>query len=334
MKLLFVFTGGTIGSTQTDNVISADKEKPYKIIDAYRKKYGIDFKYDTAEPYTELSENATGWHIKKLVECIKENSAKDYDGIIVTHGTDSLQYSAAAIGYCLGVNSLPICVVSANYPIENEKSNAMDNLHGAISFIKQGGGKGVFVVYRNFESKTVCVHRSTRLIASKAYSDDVSSVCGIAYGCFDDDFRFVKNSDYYEKNDECTLLDVIDLKETSEEIMVIGVYPGMIYPTISNEVKYVILNTYHSGTLNTKSQNTVDFLNSAREKNVTVYATGVSDGAQYSSAREFDKLGIVPIKNLSPIAAYVKLWLIASMKKDAVNLIQASICGDITKKAD
>ena len=116
--------------------------------------------------------------------------------------------------------------------------------------------------------------------------------------------------------------------------MVIGVYPGMIYPTISNEVKYVILNTYHSGTLNTKSQNTVDFLNSAREKNVTVYATGVSDGAQYSSAREFDKLGIVPIKNLSPIAAYVKLWFIASMKKDAVNLMQASICGDITKKAD
>ena len=76
MKLLFVFTGGTIGSTQNGDVISSDAEKSYKIIDAYNARYGIDFEYDTVEPYTELSENNTGWHIKKLVGCLTDNASK------------------------------------------------------------------------------------------------------------------------------------------------------------------------------------------------------------------------------------------------------------------
>ena len=329
MKLLFVFTGGTIGSTQIGNVISADSEKSYKIIDEYSKRYGIDFEYDVTEPYTELSENNSGMHIKRLVTCVKESLNKNYDGIIVTHGSDTLQYSAAAIGYCVGLNSLPICVVAANSPIENVNSNAMDNLHGAINFIKQGGGKGVFVVYRNSKSKTVCVHRSTRLIASKAYSDDVSSVCGIAYGCFDDDFRFVKNSEYCEKEDEITPLDISSFEEISREIMIINSYPAMVYPKICDGVKYVLLNSYHSGTVNTKSQSLVDFLNEARAKNVKVYVTGISDGAQYSSTQAFKKLGIIPIKNLSPISAYIKLWLLTSIKENPTELLNLSICGDI-----
>lgn len=329
MKLLFVFTGGTIGSTQSGDVISADNEKSYKIINAYAQKYGIDFDYDISEPYTELSENNTGLHIKMLVECIKKGLNKDYDGIIVTHGSDTLQYSASAIGYCCGSNSLPICVVAANYPIEDVRSNAMDNLHGAISFIKQRCGRGAFVVYRNASGKSVCVHRATRLVASKAYSDEVSSVRDLIYGFFDDAFNFIRNPDYREKNDECDLLDVVDLKNSSEEITVIGVYPAMAYPPISSNVKYVILNTYHSGTLNTKAQSTVEFLSKAKKKGVTVYAAGVSDGAQYSSSQAFETLGIIPIKNLSPISAYVKLWLLSTMNKDASELMQKSICGDI-----
>ena len=99
MKILFVFTGGTIGSTlKKDNVISTDSKKAYKIIKAYSKKYAIDFDYDIAEPYTALSENNTGEHIRMLAPCIKGKRDAGYDGISVTHGTDTLQYSASALG--------------------------------------------------------------------------------------------------------------------------------------------------------------------------------------------------------------------------------------------
>ena len=329
MKILFVFTGGTIGSTQSGNVIFADGSKSYKIIDAYKKRYGIDFEYHVAEPYSELSENNTGWHIRKLVTCIKENANKGYDGIIVTHGSDTLQYSSAAIGYCLGVNSLPVCIVAANSPIENENSNALDNLRSAVCFIERKAGKGAFVVYRNSNSTAVHIHRATRIIASKAYSDEVFSVRDMIYGSFDSDFDFCKNLNYFEKDDEAAPLDVMLLNEASREIMMMNVYPAMIYPQISESVKYVILNTYHSGTLNTKSQIFFDFVNEASSKNVKIYVTGISDGPQYSSAEAFETLGLLPLKNISPISAYVKLWLISSMGNDPDTLMQSSLCGDV-----
>ena len=47
MKLLFIFTGGTIGSTQSGDFISVDKNKSYLIIESYRKHYEIDFEYKT-----------------------------------------------------------------------------------------------------------------------------------------------------------------------------------------------------------------------------------------------------------------------------------------------
>ena len=99
MKLLFIFTGGTIGSTLDGAYISPDRSKAYRLIEAYAEKYGIDFEYDLTEPYTSLSENNTGLQIKALCSSVKASLGQGYDGIIVTHGSDTLQYSAAAVGY-------------------------------------------------------------------------------------------------------------------------------------------------------------------------------------------------------------------------------------------
>ena len=91
MKLLFIFTGGTIGSTLREHVMSAGESKAYAIINAYEKRYGISFDYDIDEPYVELSENNTGRHIRTLCEAVRRGLCGGYDGIIVTHGSDTLQ---------------------------------------------------------------------------------------------------------------------------------------------------------------------------------------------------------------------------------------------------
>ena len=206
MKILFVFTGGTIGSTESGGVISVDKNKATGIVKYYRDAYGIDFDYDVVGPYNELSENNTGVNLRKLCTCVSRSIDKGYDGIIVTHGTDTLQYSAAALGYTLGLSETPVCIVSANRPIENEKTNALDNLRGAIKFIESGEGRGAFVVYRNDNSDTVRMHRATRLVGVKAFSDDVSSIRGEVYGHFDKDFKFIKNPKYGEEEDTVSTL--------------------------------------------------------------------------------------------------------------------------------
>ena len=328
MRILFVFTGGTIGSTLDGNVISTDESKAYRIIEAYRDRYGIDFEYDMIEPYTALSENNTGDTVRVLCESVREKLGCGYDGIILTHGTDTLAYSSAALGYALGLDTIPVCIVSSNRPIEHERANALDNLYGAVSFIRGGCGHGCFVVYRNDNSSTVRVHRATRLLGPKAYSDDVSSIGGCVYGHFDASFNFVRNDSYRECADVLQPIPTASLGESSDAIMMIQSYPGMRYPTLDRDVRYVIVNTYHSGTLDTLSERARSFYLSCKERGIAVFATGVSEGPNYASAEEFLALGITAIANISPVSAYMKIWMLTSAELDVVSLTD-SLSGDI-----
>ena len=329
MKLLFIFTGGTIGSTMHGDVISPDGTKSRKIIEAYRDKFGIDFEYDTVEPYTELSENNTGRNIRILTECIKANLNKNYDGIIVTHGTDTLQYSSAAIGYAIGLDTIPVCIISANRPIEHKKSNGLYNLNGAVKFIKGGLGRGAFTVYKNDTERKIKVHRATRLLAGKAFSDEVSSIFDSTYGYFDTKMNFIKNRAYTEKNDSLLPFDTNYLSESADAIAVLPSYPGIIYPTLDGKIKYVIMNSYHSGTVNTKSESALAFFREAARRDVTVFITGITEGPEYESAMLFANLGVIEIKNISPVAAYIKLWIALSSDTDPKDIMAKSVSGDI-----
>ena len=55
MKILVVFTGGTIGCVRKGEVLSPDNEQKYMLTQMYLDRYG-DVDFDTAEPYTVLSE--------------------------------------------------------------------------------------------------------------------------------------------------------------------------------------------------------------------------------------------------------------------------------------
>ena len=328
MKLLFIFTGGTIGSTFDGEYISTDKSKPYKLIEAYKNRFGISFDYDITEPYTKLSENNTGETLSALCRCVNENAGKDYDGIIVTHGTDTLQYSAAALGYSLGNKSLPICIVSSNKPIEEQGANGLENLYGAVNFIKNHRKNGVWVIYKN-PNDCIFIHRATRLIASEVYSDCFYSVCNSFYGKFDEKYNFIFNEKYQEKADEIQGFGNINLENECEEILRIEPYVGINYPELNDNIKYIIHGTFHSGTLNTTTSQGKSFFKSARNNGITVYLTGVLSKKSYSSTKEFDDYGLIPLPVSSPIAMYIKLWLCIKSNKNPNEFLFKSLGGDI-----
>lgn len=307
MNILFVFTGGTIGSTVVGDTIDTDNKKPYRLLREYRRRTPIDFNLKVMEPYTELSENCTGEHIATLIRVLGEQVGK-YDGIVLTHGTDTLQYTAAALGYALGNDVPPVCIVSANHPIEDERSNGIDNLCAAISLIREGGHRGVFVPYRN-EGETVTIHRATRLSAGLVFSDRMDSVWGEPYGKMDENFAFCKSAVYKEEEDALGAPPTRSLTAENQEVLRLFPYPGMTYPAITEKVKCVLLDTYHSGTVNTGSAAARAFFAEAREKGVKVFVTGATGEPTYASTDAYGELGIVTLPRLSPIAAYMKLWL-------------------------
>ena len=83
MKILVIFTGGTIGSTVSGEYISTDGKKPYIILDKYNKEFSNSIEWHTESPYTILSENATIDTYRMLAKSVKAGLSKDYDGIIV-----------------------------------------------------------------------------------------------------------------------------------------------------------------------------------------------------------------------------------------------------------
>ncbi len=328
MKILLVSTGGTIGSTLQDEYINIDKN--INILNKYKENFENTPDFDVTTPFTILSEKNNGTTLKMLCETISEYSTEDYDGIIITHGTDTLQYSAAALSYALGNYNLPICLVSSNYPLEDSKANGLNNFHAAVLFIKQNLGKGVFVAYQN-NDKNIYIHRGTRLLKSDIYSDNVRSVTDSFYGYFNSNFEYIPNENYAEIDDQMETLSAKNLTESATSILPITVCPGLCYPKILDNIRYILLYSYHSGTIDTASESAVRFYNDAKQKNVKVYLIGSSPSDNYATIAEFSDYGITPVYGISPISAYLKIWLADSNNLNTDSILEKSLGGDIIK---
>ena len=71
LKILVMFTGGTIASTLSAGIIDTDNNKPYELIEKY-KVIDDSITFETSEPYFILSENLSGERITKLVKSVKD----------------------------------------------------------------------------------------------------------------------------------------------------------------------------------------------------------------------------------------------------------------------
>ena len=329
MKILFVFTGGTIGSIAADGIIRPDGSRARALLAAYERAHGLAFTYDCVEPYTALSENNTGDTLRALCACVAEHKDQDYDGIVVTHGTDTLQYTAAALSYAFADISIPLCLVSANYPVDDARSNAIPNLRGALRFIAEVGARGVWVPYQNTGEPTR-IHQGTRLLESMAFTDRVQSVLDTHYGTFEGNKPFSHNPAYHALADKISALGAAGLAQDAPHILCIRPYPGMTYPPIGTDVRYILHGSFHSGTVNTVSDEAKRFFAEAKKKNVPVFLTGVTDGDAYESTRAFEELGITPLPRIAPIAAYMKLWMLSAAHDTVtVEMLAASLAGDV-----
>lgn len=316
MKILTVFTGGTIGSTKSEGVISPDSENSYKLIEMYSKK-DKKVEFTAVQPLNILSENMNGKFLTQLYKCISSYNLSRFDGVIVAHGTDALQYTAAYLSYAFGLCKTPIVLVSANFPLEDERSNGFHNFCGAVELIRNQKGRGVFVSYANCEY-FADIHRGAKVLQHTAYSDELYSIHDNIFGEIHGK-EFVKNDFYSEQQDEISLADCTELEETSD-VLYVKPYVGMTYPQIRQGTKAVLLEGYHSGTLNTYSNELTKFCLDAEKCGVPVYLTGAEQGFFYESKLMFEKLKIEVLPPASPIAMYMKLWMLKKDRFDDVFL--------------
>lgn len=143
-KILVISTGGTIASLP-----SATGLKPQLSSQDLLFALGIAFKtiaVDTLNLYDIDSTDIEPRHWITLAKSIREHYEK-YDGFVITHGTDTLAYTAAALSYLIQNSPKPIVITGAQKSIRNAITDAKTNLKDALIYASYDEADDVVVVF-------------------------------------------------------------------------------------------------------------------------------------------------------------------------------------------
>lgn len=161
-KLLVLTTGGTIASTKTAQGLApgmtANELMTYVVP---RDNVTISVENIMGKDSTNMQPE--DWLIiaRRILE-----QQDEFDGFVVTHGTDTMGYTAAALSYLLYGIKRPVVLTGSQIPISEIQSDAIRNLDDAVTFASQTHLTGVYLVFNGL------VMMGTRAVKTKTKSYD------------------------------------------------------------------------------------------------------------------------------------------------------------------
>ena len=329
-RVLVVFTGGTIGSKKQHKSIHVAQDGAYAILEEYKRLADCrqDIILDTVQPLNILSENLTPQDWQVLATAIHAVDKSQYDGILVTHGSDTLAYTAAMMSYLFANISIPLVFTASNYPIADERSNGIRNFSHSLDFIAEACLPGIFVVYEN-DQGAANVYLGTQITQCESFTDQFGSPYNIVYGTMQER-RFVWQQ--HERNPRPEVLAskplpfdwTPDSLRLESDIVYIKPYPGLQYNYYTfgeSKPRAVLHDLHHSGTACAVEQepySLLRFMERCRAADIDLYICPVKDAAaaMYSSSVALIEAGAIVIENMSIEAAMTKLMLAYSLHDD------------------
>lgn len=128
-KVLLIGTGGTIAAEITANGLAP--ELTTRQLVALVPSLAEICRIDCLELLNLDSTNMEPGHWLQIAGCIREHY-DGYDGFVLTHGTDTMAYTAAALSYLIQGSPKPIILTGAQKPIGFDTTDSKDNLADAF----------------------------------------------------------------------------------------------------------------------------------------------------------------------------------------------------------
>jgi L-asparaginase len=295
-KICVVFTGGTIGSYSEGGIVGLRKESKSLLIERYLEKFPSDVQFDELRPLNILSENVQPCDLEIMADCVRGIDKDEYDGIIITHGTDTLCFTVNLFSQLFCDIKIPVVFVSALYPLDDSRSNGLDNFKGAVDFIRYADYGGVFVSFKNTD-ENVKIHLASRLISAVQINGAYDSLLKIHFGemidgkfVYNDHKYNPKESELKEERGGC------ECQKLCMDLVTIQAHALLnfdMYRFTDVKPKAVIVQLYHSGTVCTRGQQTnfKNFLSYCKERNIQVVIGPVDSHARtYESAKGLTQL--------------------------------------------
>lgn len=129
-----IATGGTIASIKTEYGLVPEIGSDELL--AYVPEIKNYCDADSIQLLNIDSTNIQPEHWVMMTEAIEENYEK-YDGFVITHGTDTMAYTSAALSYLIQNSSKPIILTGAQKPINVEITDAKRNLLTASDLLRK-----------------------------------------------------------------------------------------------------------------------------------------------------------------------------------------------------
>ena len=143
-RILMIGTGGTIASNSTEKGL-APKLSSEELLN-YVPNISNLCHIETIQLCNLDSTNISPRVWIDLTNTIKDNYDK-YDGFVITHGTDTMAYTAAALSYMIQKSAKPIVLTGAQKPIHMDVTDSKANLYDSFLYASSDITAGVQIVF-------------------------------------------------------------------------------------------------------------------------------------------------------------------------------------------
>ena len=234
-KICFIATGGTIASSNQGNgfMPSMAAESLISAVPQLAAMCDIDF----LQLLQLDSSNLVPQHWQKMAMAVISRY-DDYDGFVISHGTDTMAYTAAALYYMLVNIGKPVVLTGSQLPMENPKTDAKGNLltafHTAVS-----GCPGVFLAFSS--------HVILGNAAKKMYSQEMRAFWSINQpeAAFWDGEKLIWNEIPLPAGPFHPIIDLDDRVMTLK--LVPGTKPELLKMLADMGYKGIVLETFGAG---------------------------------------------------------------------------------------
>lgn len=137
-NILMIGTGGTIASEMTPSGLTPELNSTQLL--SFVPRIGEMCHVDCVQLYSLDSTNIRPAHWLGVAKAVRENYAR-YDGFVISHGTDTMAYTAAALSYLIQGSPKPIVLTGAQKPIWFDGTDSKRNLTDAFLYACRGCGR-------------------------------------------------------------------------------------------------------------------------------------------------------------------------------------------------
>ncbi len=328
ISVVYVLTmGGAITGTKLpDGTVaagSADTIKPLL-------KNISDFPVQITPVRAVLSEEMEPGDLAKLVAEIKSRMESGVaNGIVITHGTDTLSYTAALLFWLFSSAKIPV-VLSASSDLPEESDQAKNNLSFAI---KTAGEKksGVYLAYK-------CKLYSPLNLKFTSSKNNEFTNWNLDKNIFEAQTNISNSFMSVESPDPDVLAQLMN--EAADKLEVVKIHPGLktnrLRKLINDdyEIKNIIVELYSNGTGNMRNSDysLKDVFINGKKKGIHFYCTSQQeckvDFSKYSTSAKVWRGGAVPMDFLtteSVVALYFAACLLADNDDELNQLMEDSL---------